>query len=345
MWSATSRSVRTTIHSTVFRPSVASDAGEGGGPLFRRFPSLSAIPRVALGRFPTPIEPLAALSPTLWIKRDDLGATLLGGNKLRALEFLLAGVGPGSRVVTVGSAGSTHALAVATYASALGARTIVGRWRQEMNETAARVATRIERTADETRIFGSPPGAYLWAWQRAAGARWIAAGGSTPLGILGHVNAGLELVEQIQTGVAPAPATVVVPLGTGGTAAGLAVAFAIAGVDIRVVGVRVVPWIVGRRGHVLRLARRTVALIARTIGADVPAVRRDAVQVVHEAYGGAYGRETPAARAAATRLSETAGVRLDATYSAKAFEVALGLASGGPVLFWLTFDSRLLDRP
>jgi len=55
---------------------------------------LSAIPRVALGRFPTPIEPLAALSPTLWIKRDDLGATLLGGNKLRALEFLLAGVGP-----------------------------------------------------------------------------------------------------------------------------------------------------------------------------------------------------------------------------------------------------------
>src|SRR5262249_48535552 len=124
-------------------------------------------------------------------------------------------------------------------------------------------------------------------------------------------------------------------------------AFAIAGIDIRVVGVRVVPWIVGRRGRVLRLARRTAALIARTTGVQVPAVGRDAVHVVHEAYGGAYGREVPSARAAAARLSEaTAGrVRLDATYSAKAFEVALRLASRERVLFWLTFDARFLDLP
>ena len=312
-------------------------------PLFRRFPSLSVIPRVALGHYPTPVEPLAALSPSLWIKRDDLGAQPFGGNKIRALEFLLAAVRPGGRVVTVGSAGSTHALAVSTFASALGARTIVGRWRQEMNDSAARVAAKIEQTADETRVFPVPPGAYLWAWQRAQGATWIAAGGSTPLGILGHVNAGLELVEQIQAGAAPAPATVVVPLGTGGTAAGLALAFAIAGMDIRVVGVRVVPWIVGRRGRVLRLARRTAALIARTTGVGVPAVGRDAVSVLHEAYGGAYGRETLAAQAAAERLTDAAGVRLDATYSAKAFEVALRLAAREPVLFWLTFDPRLLD--
>jgi hypothetical protein len=38
-------------------------------------------------------------------------------------------------------------------------------------------------------------------------------------------------------------------------------------------------------------------------------------------------------------------VRLDGTYSAKAFEMALRLASRDPVLFWLTFDSRLLDTP
>jgi D-cysteine desulfhydrase len=316
-------------------------------PLFRRFPSLSVIPRVALGRYPTPIEPIAALSPSLWIKRDDLGGSLFGGNKVRALEFLLAGVRPGGRVVTVGSAGSTHALAVATYASALGARTIVGRWRQEMNETAVRVAAKIERTADETRVFPAPPGAYLWAWQRADGATWIAAGGSSPLGILGHVNAGLELVEQIQAGAAPAPTTVVVPLGTGGTAAGLALAFAIAEMEVRVVGVRVVPWVVGRRGRVLRLARRTAALIERTAGVAIPAVRRDAVVVSQEAYGGKYGRETPTARAAAVRLSDATDgtVRLDPTYSAKAFEVALRLASRDRVMFWLTFDPRFLDSP
>ncbi len=279
------------------------------------------------------------------MKRDDLGATPFGGNKVRALEFLLAGVREGDRVVTVGSAGSTHALAVATYASQLGARTIVGRWRQEMNETAERVAARLDRTAHETRLFAYPPGAYLWAWTRARGARWIAAGGSTPLGVLGHVNAGLELAEQITSDEIPSPAMVVVPLGTGGTAAGLALAFAIAGLDVKVVGVRVVPWIVGRRGRVLRLARRTAALIEGKTGLKVPVVGRDAVLVVNDAYGGAYGRETVAARAAAERLADATGgaVRLDATYSAKAFEVALRLASRESVLFWLTFDPRLLE--
>jgi len=43
-----------------------------------RFPGLSVIPRVGLGRFPTPVEPLAALGPRLWIKRDDLAATVVG---------------------------------------------------------------------------------------------------------------------------------------------------------------------------------------------------------------------------------------------------------------------------
>ena len=96
----------------------------------RRFPSLSVVPRVPFGRFPTPVAPLAALAPSLWLKRDDLGATPLGGNKVRALEFLLAGVRRGGRVVTVGSAGSTHALAVATYAALLGANSIaVITWR------------------------------------------------------------------------------------------------------------------------------------------------------------------------------------------------------------------------
>jgi 1-aminocyclopropane-1-carboxylate deaminase/D-cysteine desulfhydrase-like pyridoxal-dependent ACC family enzyme len=320
-----------------------ASAESGTGPLVGKFPSLSVVPRVALGRFPTPVQPLAQLASSLWIKRDDLNATPFGGNKVRALEFLLAGLRAGDRVVTVGSAGSTHSLAVATYGSALGARTVIGRWRQEMNDTAARVASRIERTADETRLFPNPAGAYLWAWRRARGARWISAGGSTPLGVLGHVNAGLELAEQINAGELPAPAAVVVPLGTGGTAAGLALAFAIAGLDVRVVGVRVVPWIVGRRGRVLRLARRTASLIERTTGVSVPAVGRDAVHVVNDAYGGAYGRETQAARAAAGRLADATGVRLDATYSAKAFEVALRLAAREPVLFWLTFDSRLLD--
>jgi 1-aminocyclopropane-1-carboxylate deaminase/D-cysteine desulfhydrase-like pyridoxal-dependent ACC family enzyme len=82
-------------------------------------------------------------------------------------------------------------------------------------------------------------------------------------------------------------------------------------------------------------------------GADrrLPRVSRDGMYVAHGAFGGAYGRETETARAAASRLRAATGIELDATYSAKAFHVALELARRGPTLFWLTFDSRALNSP
>jgi D-cysteine desulfhydrase len=314
-------------------------------PLVRRFPALARIPRVALTNAPTPVAPLAEISPSLWIKRDDLSADPLGGNKVRSLEFLLAPVRPGDRIVTVGSAGSTHALAVATYGRLLGGRVLVGRWRQTMNPTAALVAARVAEAADRAPVFRSTVGAYAWGTlQRMRGAHWVAAGGSTPLGILGHVNAGLELVEQIDAGALPSPRYVVVPLGTGGTAAGLALAFAIAGKRIVVVGARVVPRIIGRRARVMRLARATARLIERRTGEQLPAMRDDTVRVVHDAYGGSYGAETPAARAAAQRLEAATGIRADASYSAKGLQVALDLAARETTLFWLTFDPRTLKE-
>lgn len=316
-------------------------------PILERFPWLEQLPRVALGSFPTPVERLASIHSSLWIKRDDLCADPLGGNKVRALEFLLGGVRQGDRVVTVGSVGSTHALAVAIYAKRVGAHVLVGRWTQEMNASAERIARRVSGLADESRVFRTVIAAYVWAWmQRMRGARWIAAGGSTPLGVLGHVNAGLELVNQIDDGILPMPRYVVVPLGTGGTMAGLALAFAIAGRGVTIVGVRVVPRIVARAGHVRRLANETARFIEHVAEplarVAVPRVRGGLV-IAHDEYGGAYGRETDAGRRAAQRLAEDAHIRLDATYSAKAFAHATTLAAHGPTLFWLTFDSRSLD--
>ncbi|MEP6493267.1 MAG: pyridoxal-phosphate dependent enzyme [bacterium] len=312
-------------------------------PLVTLFPELAVLPRVALGRFPTPLERVAGLGAKLWIKRDDLCANPMGGNKVRALEFLLGSISNGRALITVGSAGSTHALAVAIYGKQVGGRVLVGRWEQEMNSVATVVADRILATASSAPIYRTPIGAYVWAWRkRLRGAHWIPAGGSTPLGILGHVNAGLELVEQLDAGFMEEPTHVVVPLGTGGTAAGLALAFAIARRNIVVVGVRVVPRLIGRAGHVHALADRTARLVERITHGAVPRVQGRSIVVIHDRYGGAYGRETDAGRTAADRLRSVSSIPLDATYSAKAFSTALDLAAREPTVFWLTFDHRIL---
>jgi hypothetical protein len=52
----------------------------------------------------------------------------------------------------------------------------------------------------------------------------------------------------------------------------------------------------------------------------------------------------PCAEAPAAMLHGATGLELDGTYSAKAFSAAMALAAREkhPVLFWLTFDGRLV---
>lgn len=318
-------------------------------PLFERFPELTRIPRVALATLPTPVEPVLEAAPggTFWIKRDDLSSTFLGGNKVRALEFLLGDVRRGDMVLTMGGEGSTHVLATAYHAARLGAGTHAIRWGHEMHGLSRTVADRARELCDDvttTRTFVGAAVRMAWRRIRSPQMHWIPMGGSSPLGTLGHVNAGLELAGQVREGQLPRPVHVVVPLGTGGTAAGLALGFAIAGLPITVVAARIGPRIGANRLRVYRLARATASLMRRVTGRSVPRLGRDAVTVVHDVYGGAYGRALPAGDEAARRLEVWRGLALDATYSAKAMAAAIALhqRSEVPTLFWLTFDARAL---
>jgi len=314
-------------------------------PLLRRFPALSQLPRASLGRFPTPVTEMTALAAGLWFKREDLSADPLGGNKVRALEFLLGDVRAGDRVVTVGAEGSTHALATAVYARQLGAQAIVYRWPQELTDTARRVSERIAQETRQDEVRRGLAGAYGRALMaRIRGARWVPAGGSSPLGILGQVNAALELNEQIRDGKLPRPDRVVVPLGTGGTVAGLALGFAIGNLATEVIGVRVVPRVVANRAHVRRLVSRTARLIERRTGERLPRPRASAIRIVHDFYGGAYGRATTAGMDVASRALVRTGIEVDPTYGAKALAAAITLheRAGGTTLFWLSFDARWL---
>jgi 1-aminocyclopropane-1-carboxylate deaminase/D-cysteine desulfhydrase-like pyridoxal-dependent ACC family enzyme len=311
-------------------------------PLLRRFPALARLPRTSLGAFPTPLTRIPIGDDrVLTIKRDDLSGVAIGGNKVRALEWLLGGLRAGDEVLTVGPKGSTHALATATCAAQLGARTTVVRWPQEMNPAAQRVDRRLRDAAhviDASNVLS----AYVTAWglRASSGARWIPAGGTSPLGMLGYVNAAFELAEQLSRGECPLFSDIVVPLGTGGTAAGLALGLRMAGIRAGVRAVRVTPRVVGSSARVMWLASRTARLIERHTGERVPRVDRSDLLVVNDYYAGGYGR------AIGRRTEEQAlaqhRVQLDDTYSRKTFAAATE-APGDPV-FWLTFDGRLLEE-
>src|SRR5919199_6709715 len=220
---SSSRANSTTSVPLAPRGGAGDDARVSVLPLFRRFPALERLPRAALGDYPSPVERMTGIDVAgeLWLKRDDLNAPAYGGNKVRALEFLLAGVRPGDEVFTIGGEGSTHVLATAALAARLGARTRAIRWPHELNPTSREVAARASHLCASITTVSTPVHAVVRSLiERRSRVHWVPFGGTSPLGMLGHVNAALELAEQVARGELPTPARVVVPLGSGGAAAG-----------------------------------------------------------------------------------------------------------------------------
>jgi D-cysteine desulfhydrase len=304
----------------------------------------AALAPCRLGAWPTPLEPTPALAGAIGVaglslKREDRAATPGGGNKVRGLEFLLAGVPVGTVFVTAGGTGSSHCLCTAVHAAALGHRTVLAQFHQPDTVESRAVAAACQRRAAlivHARGPATLPLAVLAAWRRAGALgerRWIPGGGAHPRAVVGHLLAGLELATQTPE----PPDTIVLPLGTGGTAAGVALAVAALRWPTRVVAVRVAPRIVANRWRTLSLARRAARLLAsRDIRIPHPASRFPLVLV--DGLGPGYGHPTPAGEAA-RRLASRHGLTLDSTYGAKAFAFLLqrGTRDVRRVVFWHTF--------
>jgi D-cysteine desulfhydrase len=295
----------------------------------------------SLGAWPTPLEPQPALAralalKSLWLKREDLA----GGNKVRGLEFLFANARPRSVFVTVGGTGSSHCWTTARCARAQGHRAAIALFQQPATDASRAVGMAIMAEAHvitRASSIATLPWAVLRAWRAAhhigrGRPHWIPGGGADPRAVIGHFLAALELGAQVD---AP-PDAIVVPLGTGGTAAGIALGVAWLGWSTEVIAVRVAPWIVANRWRTLRLARKAAALLRRAgIEFSVP---RPAIRVrVVNAIGKGYGHPT-AAGERARELAAEYGLRLDPTYGAKAFGFLLEQAPEiQRVVFWHTF--------
>ena len=302
----------------------------------------AALAPCSLGQWPTPLERGApALARTLgvealWIKREDRSSPRYGGNKVRGLEFLLAGAPPGSVFVTVGGTGSTHCLATAVHAAALSCRAALAQFPQPETATSRAVAAASQAHAAlvvRAATRASLPVALLSAWRgarRLGSRRWIPAGGAHPRAVVGHLLATLELTRQLPD----PPDAIMAPLGTGGTVAGLLLGIAGLGWPTRVIGVRVAPTLVANRWRATRLARRARRLLAR-VGVPLPAPRSPDIV---NGLGRGYGSPTVEGEAA-RQLAAQHGLVLDSTYGAKAFGVLLrrGTWNVQRVVFWHTF--------
>jgi D-cysteine desulfhydrase len=322
--------------------------------LFERYPQLArSIEWLSLGIERTPVERVSIELDSgetlpILVKRDDLTASAYGGNKVRKLEFILAEARRrgATRVITAGAAGSHHALATAVYARALGMNVSLVLFPQALTEHVRRTLLLDHALGVELRYTTRMEGVPLALMRarlahRREGPYVIAPGGSDPLGMLGYVSAALELAEQIGQGVAERPSRIHVAAGTMGTAAGLALGLAIAGLHIPILATRITSRLVAHEAGLRRLIERTAGVLGSAGLADVPAGRAAAmVELRHDQIGRGYGRETEAGLRAA-RLLGGCGLTLDATYTAKAVADLLATAesSAGLPLFLHTLSA------
>lgn len=325
--------------------------------LLRRWPAVATrLPRVLLVDAPTPVAPLGRLGaargiPRLWIKRDDRTSTVYGGNKPRKLELLLgAARARGHRaVLTFGGIGTHHGLATAACARAVGMRTVLVLIPQPVTPHVRHCLLTDHALGAELHLASGIPDVVRRGLGLLARGRWrgeplaiIPTGGSSALGTLGYVDAALELAEQIAAGNLPEPDAIFVPLGSGGTVAGLVLGLRLAGLRTRVVGVLVTDILPPSPRRLRALARAA----ARRLAPDVamPPLALDDFEIDRDFVGPAYGAPTEAAEAARALAADLEDVALETTYTGKCLAALLARAGtdrwrGRTLLFWNTFSS------
>jgi D-cysteine desulfhydrase len=328
-------------------------------PLFERYPGLAErLKPITLAVAPTPVEPLERLSTdlglSLWIKRDDLSSPWFGGNKARKLEFLLPeAIRHGARAIaSVGGCGSNHLAATATFARQLGLATI-GLVFAQPDNAAVRSNQAVFKSCGTTLLHADGARLLGETWRLIRDRRdlkpvyTIPGGGSCALGCLGMVNAAFELDAQIRAGLLPEPDRLFVPLGSCGTAAGLALGLALCGRRTRISAVRVVHPCIANRWRLRRLAGKTARLLGP--GAEPHGIAHN-IDLETGWLGRGYGHATAQSDEAIGRFLDREGIRLDPTYTAKAAAALLAKARAAQTrgqvwLFWLTCPVQPIPLP
>ncbi len=309
--------------------------------------ALARFPRLTLQPSATPLDVLPRLSAELgrpiYCKRDDTTSLALGGNKVRKLEYLVAeALAAGAdTLVTAGAIQSNHVRQTAAVAAQRGLECVAllenpvgtadpgylhGGNRLLLELFGAQIRSvaalddplnQLEAETERLRQQGRTP-------------RVIPIGGSSALGALGYVRAGLELAGQLDA-LDLQPAAVILASGSAGTQAGLDLAFHHLRPGMPVIGITVSRTQAEQLPKVTLLRQQLAELLEVTAPEDPP-VLRDGY------FGPRYGEPNPGTLAAIRCLGRLEGLVLDPVYTGKAMAGLLDLVTTdalppGPVVF------------
>jgi 1-aminocyclopropane-1-carboxylate deaminase/D-cysteine desulfhydrase-like pyridoxal-dependent ACC family enzyme len=311
--------------------------------------TLMSLPQTTLARHPTIVEPMDRLRsalgprcPRLLIKRDDLLAFAMGGNKVRKLQAVAAeaAAAGADTLITCGGIQSNHARVTAAAGAVLGWRVIL-----VVNGTPQDTPTgnaRLDRLFGADVRYVEARGDRVPAMDRIAGDLRrngrrpfvIPLGASTPTGALGFARGVGELAT---AGVKPD--VIVHATSSGGTQAGLIAGCALLGLRARVLGISADD----PAGAIERTVTTLLQEIAARLGAARTSVGADrAVEIDDGFVGDGYGVPTAASIEAIEIVARTEGILLDPVYTAKAMAGLLSRIRSGAfdpneiVLFWHT---------
>ena len=302
--------------------------------------NLSRFPRRTYTPAPTPIEPLQHLSrelggPELFIKRDDLLGLAGGGNKTRKLEFLVAdALAQGAdTLVTVGAVQSNHCRLTLAAAAKEGLKCrlileerVPDSYREDAsgNNFLYRLlgAEKLEIVAGGTDLAAAMQAELDELASSGRKGYAIPGGGSNPLGALGYVACGLEIMQQsYETGV---PFDhIVTASGSGGTHAGLVAATVGANTGVPVTGISVRQPRERQEASIADLAARTLDFLGVSASLD------GSVHVSDKYVGGGYSVPTDSMIEAVKMFAQTEGVLLDSVYTGKAAAGLIDLVRNG----------------
>ena len=312
---------------------------------------LTRFPRVPLAHLPTRLEHLPRLSehldgPDIWVKRDDCTGLATGGNKTRKLEFSMgeAMEQGADTIITVGAVQSNHVRQTAAAACKLGLKCEVllehrvggpsNLYLTSGNVLLDRIFGANIREYDKGTDFDAAMEAIADEIRANGGTPYVVPGGaSNPVGALGYVGCGEELLQQCrEQGIEFDH--VVTATGSAGTHAGLAVGLRASGSDLPMLGIGVNAPQDVQEERVYKLAVETAELV----GKPGCVVREDIIADCNY-IGPGYGVPTEAMNEAVLMLARLEGLLFDPVYSGKALagmidHVRKGrLAKGSNIVF------------